>query len=289
MSEHTPSAAGDPAASAGSASHGFESPEGLRALLVRLHEAGPGAWRVDREAAELMRYTAVKYRPLARKYGLDVWEVASAAFEVMLTASARNAGDPWAVVTRAVQITCIAEARAAGLLVATDKVRRAAGIAGFHDALRFAEREHLTGYHPAFTVTPTTDNETELGVDDGRVAAVLSETVGLFVAAGWDAVLVTDCVAYVTYRLADLGSRSNAVEVLRRDRTVPVLLGVPPRSWTALLRIVLGHPAPRHAGTPTGDGVLLRLLTGEPLDCLRNDAALTDAIRAAHPKPPSGP
>src|SRR5699024_9257697 len=32
-------------------------------MLIRLHEAGPGAWRGGREAAELMRYTAVKYRP----------------------------------------------------------------------------------------------------------------------------------------------------------------------------------------------------------------------------------
>ena len=52
-----------------------------------------------------MRYTATKYRPLARKHGLDAWAVASAAFEVMLAPSTRNAGNPWAVVTRAVQIT----------------------------------------------------------------------------------------------------------------------------------------------------------------------------------------
>ena len=35
-----------------------------------------------------MRYTAVKYRPLARKHGLDPWEIASAAFEVMLAPDA---------------------------------------------------------------------------------------------------------------------------------------------------------------------------------------------------------
>lgn len=32
--------------------YGFEAPEDLRAQLIRLHEAGPGAWRSDREAAE---------------------------------------------------------------------------------------------------------------------------------------------------------------------------------------------------------------------------------------------
>ena len=80
MTEHTPPAASDDAADpAGPASHGFESPEGLRALLIRLHEAGAGAWQRDRDAAELMRYTADRYRRLARKYELDAWEVGSAS------------------------------------------------------------------------------------------------------------------------------------------------------------------------------------------------------------------
>ncbi|WP_250646130.1 exopolyphosphatase [Microbacterium tenebrionis] len=219
---------------------------------------------------------------------MDAWEVASMAFEVMLAPSTRNAGNPWAVVTHAVQITCLAEARAAGLLVATSKARRTPRIAGFHDAVRFAEREGLTDYHPAFAVAADNDDP-EPGEDDGQLTAVLSEVVGLFVSAGWDAALVADCVVHVAYRLADLPSRSRAVEVLRRDRTVPVLLGLPPRSWTALLRIVLGHPAAKHSGTPTGDGLLLRLLSGELPDRLRDDDTLRDAIRAANPNPTPEP
>lgn len=288
MTEHTPPASDDAAEPAGPASHGIESPEGLRALLIRLHGAGPGAWRGDREAAELMRYTAVRYGRLARRYGLDAWEVASMAFEVMLAPSTRNAGNPWAVVTRAVQISCGVEVRAAGLLVATGKARRTPRIAGFHDAVRFADREHLADYHPAFAIAPDRD-DSEPGEDDRQVATALSETVALFVSEGWDAALVADCVEHVAYGLADLSSRSRAVEVLRRDRTVPVLLGLPPRSWTALLRIVLGHPGAKHTGTPTGDGVLLRLLSGEPPDSLRDDNALRDAIRAANPNPTSEP
>lgn len=284
MTEHTPPTAGDDAATpTGSPRHGFETPEGLRALLIRLHESGPGAWRSDREAAELMRYTADRYRRLARKYGLDAWEIASAAFEVMLTPSTRNAGNPWAVVTRAVQITCGVEVRAAGLLVSPGKVRHTARIVGFHDAIRFAERENLADYHPAFTVSLTTDEEDSGDGDRARVAAVLSEIVGLFASAGWDAVLVTDCIEHVAHRLGDLTSRPNAVEVLRRDRAISTLLGMPPRSWAALLRIVLGHPAPKHTGTPTGDGVLLRLLSGEPLDSLHCDTGLMAAIWAANP------
>lgn len=284
MDEHTIPAAGDDAAAhAGSANRGFENPEGLRALLIRLHESGPGAWRTDREAAELMRYTAVRYRRLARKYELDAWEVASAAFEVTLAPSTRNAGNPWAVVTRAVQITCGVEVRAAGMLVSSGKVRHTGRITGFHDAIRFAEREHLADYHPAFAVNPATDDDSDPGEDDEPVAAVLSQIVELFASTGWDAVLVADCVEHVAYRLADLSSRPRAVEVLRRDRTIPTLLTIPQRSWTALVRIVLGHPDPKHADTPTGDGLLLRLLSGEPLDSLRSDTDLLAAIWAAKP------
>ncbi|WHS28103.1 exopolyphosphatase [Auritidibacter ignavus] len=285
MTEHTPPSTGDDAAAPdGSPRHGFETPEGLRALLIRLHEAGPGAWRRDREAAELMRYTAERYRRLARKYGLDEWEVASGAFEVMLAPSTRNADNPWAVVTRAMKITCGVEVRAAGMLVSPSKMRHMSRFTGFHDAIRFAERENLADYHPAFAVNPTTDEQEDFdGSDRARVAAVLSEIVGLFASAGWDAVLVTDCIEHVAYRFSDLTSRSNAVEVLRRDRAISTLLGIPPRSWAALLRIVLGHPDRKHAGTATGDGVLLRLLSGEPLDSLRCDTGLMAAIWAANP------
>lgn len=283
VDEHiTPAASIDAAAPTDSFCHEFESPHGLRALLVRLHESGPGAWRGDREASELMRYTATKYRPLARKHGLDAWEVASAAFEVMLAPSTRNADNPWAVVTRAVQITCHAETRSAGLLISASKVRHTSRIVGFHDAVRFAERERLADYHPAFAHAPDA-NDADESEHEARVAGLLSATVALFASAGWDAALVADCVEHVAYRLADLSSRQRGVEVLRRDRTIPMLIGVPPRAWSALLRIVLGHPDRKHAGTPVGDGVLLRILNGETVDALRDDEALMDAIRAAHP------
>ncbi|MGO1506688.1 MAG: hypothetical protein ACTHW5_01435 [Microbacterium sp.] len=95
MSEHTTLAAeGHAPVPCGSASYDFETPDGLRALLTHLHEAGPGSWRGDREAAALMRFAAHKYRWLAHKYGLDVWEVASAAFETMLHRSTRAARNP---------------------------------------------------------------------------------------------------------------------------------------------------------------------------------------------------
>jgi len=286
VTEHTsPADSEDAAAQSGSASRDLESAEGLRALLIRLHESGPGAWQHDREAAKLMRYTAVRYRPLAQKHGLDPWEIASAAFEVMLAASTRKARNPWAVVTRAVQITCGVEIRAAGMLVSSGKVRHTSRIAGFHDAIRFADREHLADYHSAFAVKPADDDEDDPeNADRARVATALSAIVELFASTGWGAVLVADCVEHVAYRLADLTSRANAVEVLRRDHTISVLFDIPAKSWSALLRIVLGHPDRKYAGTPTGDGVLLRLLDGEPLDSLRRDTGLLAAIWAAKPR-----
>lgn len=153
--------------------------------------------------------------------------------------------------------------------------------------MRFAERERLADYHPAFTHHDEGDaDESE---HEARVVALLSATVALFVSAGWDAVLIAECVEHVAYRLADLSSRQRGVEVLRRDRAIPVLLGLPSRSWSALLRIVLGHPDPKHAGSPVGDGVLLRLLNGETLDALRCDEALMKIIRAANPNKHAAP
>ena len=102
----------------------FTDSEVLRATLHRLHSAGEQSWRDDPEAAELMRYAMDKYGALARKHHLEPEEAAVAAFEVMRTRAARDACDPWAVVTRAVQVTLIAEERANGLLCSTQHAAR---------------------------------------------------------------------------------------------------------------------------------------------------------------------
>src|SRR5690625_1621307 len=131
----------------------YTTGEGLRALLGRLRQEGPGAWRTDPTAAKLMQYAADKYAALARKHHLDPWEAVSAAFEVMRTRSAREASGPWAVVTHAVRITCIAEERGQGLLCSTHQARRPR-YSVFHDPERLSDRENpLDDYHPAFHVT----------------------------------------------------------------------------------------------------------------------------------------
>ncbi len=45
----------------------YTTSQGLRSLLTRLHEAGPGAWEHDPAAQELMAFAAEKYAALARK------------------------------------------------------------------------------------------------------------------------------------------------------------------------------------------------------------------------------
>lgn len=270
----------------------FEDPEGLRALLDRLHAAGRGSWRDDPEAAALMRHAAEKYAALARKHGLDPWEAAAAAFDAMRSASVRRAEDPWAMVTRAVQVTCIAEERANGLLCSVHQARRPK-YSVFHDAERFSDRENLlTDYHPAFRVEdpePDDEDEPEAGPETSTsVATAVEEAIALLALLGWEPGIARAGVEYVASRLAEASSRAAAFEALRRDRHARALLDLPGTSWTTLLRSLLGAPDPALAHTNAGRGVLLRLLIGEPLRALLLDDELVLAVSLAAPRRPRG-
>lgn len=269
----------------------FEDPEGLRALLDRLHAAGRGSWRADPEAAALMRYAAEKYAALARKHGLDPWEAAAAAFDAMRSASVRRAEDPWAMVTRAVQVTCIAEERANGLLCSVHQARRPR-YSVFHDAERFSDRENLlTDYHPAFRVHPAEadDEEPASGPEPSTsVVSAVEEAIALLALLGWEPGVARAGVEYVVSRLAESSSRASAFEALRRDRPVRALLDLPGASWTTLLRALLGAPDPALAHTIAGRGVLLRLLIGEPLHALLLDDELVLSVSLAAPRRPRG-
>lgn len=270
----------------------FEDPEGLRALLHRLHEAGRGSWRNDPEAAALMRHAAEKYAALARRHGLDPWEAAAAAFDAMRSDSVRRAEDPWAMVTRAVQVTCIAEERANGLLCSVHQARRPR-YSVFHDAERFSDRENLlTDYHPAFRVEdPDTDDEGEPGAGpepSTSAEKAVEDAIALLALLGWEPGVARAGVEFVASRLAEAASRSSAFEVLRRDRHARALLDLPGASWTTLLRTLLGTPDPALAHTNAGRGVLLRLLIGEPLRALLFDDELVLAVSLAAPRRPRG-
>lgn len=258
-----------------STEHSFKSPEGLRALLVRLQQDGGAGWRADAEAAALMQHAAERYAALARKHGLDPWEAAAAAFDAMRSPSIRRADDPWAMVTRAVQITCIAEERARGLLCSVHQARRPR-YSVFHDAERFSDRENpLLEYHPAFRTEPV---DVDPSPQAEGVTSAVEDAIALFTFLGWPAERARTAIEYVCTRLADSPSRSSAFEALRRDYNARALLDVPQRAWAAMLRVLLGNPDPALAHTSAGRGILLRLLVGEPLRALVSDEQIVKEI-----------
>lgn len=249
----------------------FRTPEGLRALLERLHDDGKGAWRRDVDVAALMEYTAGRYASLARKHGLDPWEAASAAFDAMRTPAVRNAEDPWAVVTRAVQVTLIAEERGNGLLCSTHQARRPQ-YSGFHDPERFSDRENpLTDYHEALQVAPAGEDENESDDEVSGVVRAVEDAIRLLALLDWPEQTARAAVEHICTRLGDAPSRASAAESLRRDPHARAVLDLPSTSWNALLRAILGNPDPDQAHTAVGRGVLYRLLVGEPLRALLTD------------------
>ena len=267
----------------------FTTGEGLRALLHRLHHGGRRAWQHDPQAAELMAFTAEKYAPLARKYGLDPWEAASAAFDVMRTRAAREAHDPWAVVTHAARITCIFEERAQGLLCSVHQARRP-HISAFHDPERFSDRETpLTDYHPAFHIPAAdapdaTDESPASQRASTSAGSAVEDAITLFTLLDWPADTARAAVEHVCGTLTRAGTRQAAYESLRRDKHARALLDIPGHSWTALLKAMLGHPHPAYTATGTGRGVLLRLLIGEALPVLLRDDDLVLTVSLAAPR-----
>ncbi|MEN8673489.1 hypothetical protein [Nocardioides sp.] len=274
----------------------FTTSEGLRVLLRRLHVSGPGGWRRDPMAAELMVFVAEKYAPLARKHGLDPWEAASAAFDVMRTRAARTAIDPWAVVTHAVRITCIFEERAQGLLCSVHQARRP-HVSAFHDPERFSDRDNpLIDYDPAFHVTdptPTGDGKSQDEDEPSARAstsasAAVEDAIAFFTLLDWPPTTARAGIEHVCGALTRAGTRQATYEALRRDKHARAMLDIPRTSWTALLKAVLGNPHPAYAATAAGRGMLLRLLIGEPVAVLLRDDDLVLAVSLAAPREPGG-
>lgn len=269
----------------------FTTSEGLRALLIRLYEGGEDAWVHDAVARDLMEFAADKYRALARKHKLDTWEAVAAAFDAMQYRSTREANDPWAIITHAVRITCVYEERAQGLLCSVHQARRA-HVSAFHDPERFSDRDTaLADYHPAFHTTDThpSDIDTEHRDGLGSAQACMSagsaaeDVIAILCLLDWPADTARASVEHVCGALMKAGTRQSAYEALRRDRHARALLDLPRRSWTALLKALLGNPHPAYAATTTGRGVLLRLLLGETLDLLLRDDDLILALALAAP------
>ena len=269
----------------------FSTSEGLRALLIRLHEGGEDAWVHDPVARDLMEFAADKYRALARKHKLDTWEAVAAAFDAMQYRSTREANDPWAIITHAVRITCVYEERAQGLLCSVHQARRA-HVSAFYDPERFSERDTaLADYHPAFHTTDLRPSDLEPEPRDslGSAQACMSagsaaeDAIAMLCLLDWPTDTARAAVEHVCGALMKAGTRQSAYEALRRDRHARALLDLPRRSWAALLKALLGNPHPAYVATSSGRGILLRLLLGETLDLLLRDDDLILALALAAP------
>lgn len=263
----------------------FRTSEGLRLVLVRLRYASDG-WNHDPEASDLMGYAMEKYGALARKYGYEPVEAATAAFDVMHTRAVRVAEDPWAVVTRAVELTLIYDHRADGLLCSNQQARREMAIER-HDVERFSDREtDLADFHPAFAIAASQElldfdrepDEAEEGDERTNAWFAVDDAVAVFVALRWPEEVARPAIEYICTRLMRAGNRGTAFEALRRDSHAQAMLDVDQRSWLVFLRAILGNQHPDRRLTSAGRGMLLRLVVGDEPQTLLADKALVAEI-----------
>ena len=271
----------------------FTTPEGLRAVLVRLHERdsrGYWGWRQDPEAERLMKYTIRKYGSLARTHHCEPEDSAYAAFEAMRTRAVRCADDPWAVITRAVQVSLIAEERAAGLLCSPAQARRRE-VMQHHDARRFGEDEtgfleRLAQSRAPSPVSPAPERPAPRPGEDRPTTATqaLNLVISMFVALGWPPNSATCALDYISARLMEAGDRHIAHSYLRRDEAGRAALDLDRTAWAMLLRIVLGNPDKAVAGTRAGLGVLAMLVCDWTVVDLLADDGLVVEIRDAAPR-----
>jgi len=250
----------------------FRTSEGLRQTLTMLAAAGPDAWRTSRLVPSLLAFVERKYERLARAWHRDPAEVLYEAFLALRAPGTARALDPWAVVTRAVELGVAAEAHAERLLTSADKARR--------PALRPNHAPTRAGEYEEFLFGVLASDE-ELVMEDDRLdraGDAMVRTVSVFlVMTGWQARVVEPAVGYVVERLGSLSSTDSAVDVLRKDAAIPLRLGLAPRAWTGLVRLLLGNPRDRSGNL----GLLARVLLGAEAPELLNDAVLVQTSRRA--------
>ncbi|GAA4687961.1 hypothetical protein APR04_005502 [Promicromonospora umidemergens] len=247
----------------------FATPEGLRALLDRLAEAGPGSWAASPEATALLAYCADRYVHLARKHHASGHDAAVAAFEALRSVSVRRSRNPWAVVTTAVARTLRAEARADDLLCSRDRARRLMARTDLPPAWRIGNPSAPTptpGTEPApwLELALATTRSDLAGACDldpatalvvGQVRAATRTTVAVLVAVGWPNDVARLGLEHITTTLTSAGGVPTARERLRKDRQPATALDIDQPTWTRLVSAVLG--------TPTRNGLLHRLLAGD--------------------------
>jgi hypothetical protein len=244
--------------------------DGLRTVLVAIDRIGPEGWQLP--AVEvLMKVATRRYTPVARAWHRPPEDAAHAAWLAMRGRSARAAEDPWGVVTRAVELSMQAEAYGDRLLISPDKARR--------PAHRPPDAPVRAGEHQEFLYDVIAVDQDADPVD--RIDRVVATIAALLAVAGWNHHDARWAVEYVASRTADLGSQSSARDVLRRDGSVRLRLGMQQRRWTRLLAMLIGSAV--DDGGSGRSGLLERVLLGETLTDLVADADLVRQARLVRP------
>jgi hypothetical protein len=111
----------------------------------------------------------------------------------------------------------------------------------------------LATTRPGMTSASDVDPTTAAAVH--RVRAVMRTAVAVLVAVGWPEDVARRGLEHITTILTAAGTVPAARERLRKDRQPAAALDIHPPTWTRLVSAVLG--------TPTRDGLLHRLLSGD--------------------------
>jgi len=285
----------------------FADSEYLRRVLIRVCN-NPLGWQTDLEAEPLIVYAASRFTKLAVKHGLEPTDALAACFEAMRLPAVRFGDDPWGVITTAVATTFRATQFADEALVSVDTARRG-GLSG-HRVELFSEKdvpiwEHDPGFacylpdslgeqperhlpdQPPYRRVVDGGDVVLAGADHGEAGWSIVEQAellaGLFAEHGWDKAVVVVAIDSVMRLLAEYETRRQAYEALRRPARAKywrLFTGLSARSWTGLLRILLGTPG---APGSQGNGLLWRVAVGETISQLGDDQLLVAAIVEASP------
>ncbi|QAY68773.1 hypothetical protein [Xylanimonas protaetiae] len=262
----------------------------LRELLWELSTNPARSWSSDPDAAALMEFCAGKYAALARSYGQSPHDAVVAAFFELRRPRLLEKDDPWGFVTTSVEAALKAAQRGDELLVG-ERAARHRQPADVHEARRLDAESWavLADVLPTeHTPAPETGCATRAGqVAPGEVDDAVRAAVWVLAATGWDPRTAAVAMDYITDRLTSAGSLDRAHAYLRKDAHALVLLDISQHQWLALLAAVLGTPAPGLNVAATGQGLLMRLILGQPAWDLLRDERLAALLMASDPGRPA--
>lgn len=250
----------------------YTTSDGLRQVLNTLASGGEQAWRTSPLLTPLLAFIVEKYTPLAHAWHREPGDVMYDAYRALRAPGTARARDPWAIVTRAVELGLAGEVHGERLMTSPDKARR--------PSKRPDSAPIRSGEYEEFFYGVLAIGDAESGRErEERTGSGLVRTTSLFlVMTGWSPRIVEAAVIYVVERLASLSSAESALDVLRKDEAIRLRLGLSSRSWSGLVRVLLGNPRARDRGRY---GVLAHVVLGAQVRELLFDDALTAMSRRA--------